>query len=157
MFFKYIIKILIITLLMSCSGKVEQKLQKEFKSPESLYVTGILKFDEQKFNEADNFSIKGKWGLEHKIKSFNSKGSITDILYDLTSTQNVSYTSEFREFYFSIIKMSSELRIGKQIHAWGSVDANSPFDFLNPIDYYYLFTDSDETKIGKFSLLLDLY
>ncbi len=114
-------------------------------------------FSISKFNEGDNFSIKGKWGLEHKIKSFNSKGSITDILYDLTSTQNVSYTSEFREFYFSIIKMSSELRIGKQIHAWGSVDANSPFDFLNPIDYYYLFTDSDETKIGKFSLLLDLY
>lgn len=109
------------------------------------------------FNKKDNFSIKGKWGLEHKIKSFNSKGSLPDMLYDLTSTQNVTYTSEFRELYISIMTASSELRIGKQIHAWGSVDAASPLDILNPIDYYYLFTDTDETKIGRFSFSLETY
>ena len=28
---------------------------------------------------------------------------------------------------------------------------------LNPIDYYYLFTDIDETKIGRESIVLDYY
>jgi len=119
----------------------------------------LLSFDFaiSEINKRDNFSIKGKWGVEHKIKSFNSKGSLPDMLYDLTSTQNVTYKSEFRELYISIMNTSSELRIGKQIHAWGSVDANSPFDFLNPVDYYYLFTDTDETKIGRFSFSLETY
>jgi len=114
-------------------------------------------FSISEFNEADNFSIKGKWGIEHKIQSFDSKSSLSTMLYDLLSTQNVDYSTEFRELYFAAYGDNRELRIGKQIHAWGAVDANSPLDFLNPIDYYYLFTDSDETKIGKFSILLDLY
>ena len=114
-------------------------------------------FSISQLNENNNFSIKGKWGIEHQIKSFDSKASLSNMLYDLTSTQNVTYSSQFRELYISIVNSISELRVGKQLHSWGAVDANSPIDVLNPIDYYYLFTDSDETKIGRFSFLFDLY
>ena len=107
--------------------------------------------------ENDNFSIKANWGIEHKINNFNSKNSLPSMIYDLISIQNVEYSSEFRELYFIFENSVSEMRFGKQLHTWGAADANSPLDFLNPTDYYYLFTDSDETKIGKLSFLFDLY
>ena len=105
----------------------------------------------------NNFSIQANWGVEHKINNLDSKNSLPKMLYDLISIQNVEYSTGFRELYITVENSISELRIGKQLHSWGFVDANSPLDFLNPIDYYYLFTDSDETKIGKLSFLFDLY
>ena len=113
-------------------------------------------FSISEFNELDNFSIKGKWGIEHQLKSFN-KTKLPNMLFNLIDPENVNYSTEFRDLYLSIINSEEELRIGKQIHAWGAVDANSPFDFLNPIDYYYLFTDIDETKIGKLSMVYEIY
>ena len=76
---------------------------------------------------------------------------------DLISNNNVDYKTEFRELYLSFFPSFGELKFGKQLHSWGSVDINSPLDILNPTDYYYLFTDSDETKIGRESIVLDLY
>ena len=108
-------------------------------------------------DQDDSFLINAKWGIEHKIKSFNSHASFPSMLYDLTSSKNVEYSSKFRELYISIFGPNSELKFGKQIHSWGAVDANSPLDFLNPTDYYYLFTDIDETKIGRLSLIFDFY
>ena len=104
-----------------------------------------------------DFNIKAKWGLEHKIKSFNAGQPFSDLVSDLISTNNVGYTSDFREFYFSYFPSFGELKIGKQIHAWGATDISSPIDVLNSIDYYYLFTDTDETKIGRKSLQIDFY
>ena len=113
-------------------------------------------FSISELNQKDNFSIKGKWGIEHKIKSFN-KATLPKMLYDLVSFENVDYSVEFRELYFSIVNSEEELRIGKQIHTWGAVDANSPLDFLNAIDYYYLFTDTDESKLGNLSIVYEIY
>ena len=115
----------------------------------------LLSYD---FNmEYNNFSIKGKWGIEHKIKSFNAGQSINNLMYDLISTQNVDYKMDFREYYLSYFPFFGEVKLGKQIHAWGATDIGSPIDILNPIDYYYLFTDADETKIGRESLAIDFY
>jgi len=113
-------------------------------------------FSISELNQKDNFSIKGKWGIEHKIKSFD-KATLPKMLYDLVSFENVDYSVEFRELYFSIVNSEEELRIGKQIHTWGAVDANSPLDFLNAIDYYYLFTDTDESKLGNLSIVYEIY
>jgi len=104
-----------------------------------------------------NFSINTKWGIEHKIKSFNTNQPFSDLAYDLISPDNVDYTSDFREFYLSYFPSFGEIKMGKQIHAWGATDVSSPIDVLNPIDYYYLFTDADETKIGRNSLVMNLY
>ena len=88
-----------------------------------------------------NFSFKTKFGVQHKIKSFNSSLPLSDIMYDLVSTNNVDYTFDFREYYLTYFPSFGEIKLGKQIHAWGAVDGNSPIDVLNPTDYYYLFTD----------------
>ena len=104
-----------------------------------------------------NFSINAKWGLEHKIKSFNTRQPFPDLAYDLVSPDNVDYKSDFREFYLSYFPPFGEIKLGKQIHAWGATDVSSPIDILNSIDYYYLFTDTDETKIGRNSLVMNLY
>ena len=104
-----------------------------------------------------NFSINAKWGLEHKIKSFNTRQPFSDLAYDLVSPDNVDYKSDFREFYLSYFPPFGEIKLGKQIHAWGATDVSSPIDILNSIDYYYLFTDTDETKIGRNSLVMNLY
>ena len=95
-----------------------------------------------------NFSFNTKMGLEHKLK--------TDQWWDLSGT-NVDYRLDFREYYITYFPSFGEISIGKKIHAWGAVDASSPLDVLNPIDYYYLFTDTDETKIGRESITLDLF
>jgi len=104
-----------------------------------------------------NFSINAKWGLEHKIKSFNTGQPFSDLAYDLVSTDNVDYKGDFREYYLSYFPSFGEIKLGKQIHAWGATDVSSPIDVLNPIDYYYLFTDTDETKIGRESVTLDVF
>ena len=104
-----------------------------------------------------DFRVNAKWGLEHKIKSFNTSQPFSDFAYDLISPDNVDYTSAFRELYFSYFPFFGEIKIGKQIHAWGATDISSPIDVLNPIDYYYLFTDTDETKLGRNSLVMNLY
>ncbi len=114
-------------------------------------------FSISELNQYDSFVIHAKWGVEHKIKSFNSHASFPSMLYDLTSSKNVDYSSKFRELYISIFGPNYEIKLGKQIHSWGTVDVNSPLDFLNPTDYYYLFTDIDETKIGRISLMFDFY
>ena len=49
------------------------------------------------------------------------------------------------------------MKIGKQIHAWGSVDGNNPTDNLNPYDYYYLFKVGEGRKIGVFSFSTKIY
>ena len=108
------------------------------------------------YNYGD-FSFNANWGLEHKIKTLDSAQPINSLIYDLISKTNVDYKSQFREAYFSFYPSFGEIKYGKQIHSWGAVDVGSPIDVLNSIDYYYLFTDSDETKIGKESLLIDLF
>ena len=105
----------------------------------------------------NDFSIHTKWGIEHKIQSFNAGQPLSDLVYDLTSFNNVDYKAQFREYYISFFPSFGEIKFGKQIHSWGATDVSSPIDILNPIDYYYLFTDTDETKIGRNSLLVDLY
>ena len=115
----------------------------------------LLSYD---FNiDYKQFGISSKFGIEHKIQNFDSNAPLSNIMYNLISNNNVDYKTEFRELYLSFFPSFGELKFGKQLHSWGSVDINSPLDILNPTDYYYLFTDSDETKIGRESIVLDLY
>ena len=60
-----------------------------------------------------NFSFKTKWGLEHKVKSFDVNQPFHNLMYDLISPDNVDYTSVFREFYLSYFPSFGEIKIGK--------------------------------------------
>ena len=78
---------------------------------------------------SDNFNIFGNIGIEYRNRGdtdFMTDSNLEDFLLDI------------RELYMSMYIGDGEVRIGKQIHSWGSVDENSPIDNLNAYDYYYL-------------------
>ena len=58
---------------------------------------------------------------------------------------------QLREAYLMWYPNWGEVKVGKQIHAWGAVDGNNPTDNLNPYDYYYMFLPGAERKVGSIS------
>ena len=106
----------------------------------------IAKFTIQK--EQDNFSIYSNLAMEYRIPSDSH-------FLDNTSPQDFSW--ELLELYLTWQLKNTEIRIGKQIHSWGSTDGNSPVDNLNANDYYYLFESGAEQKIGAFSTAVDYF
>ncbi|HIB60801.1 MAG TPA: hypothetical protein EYO52_03995 [Candidatus Marinimicrobia bacterium] len=58
---------------------------------------------------------------------------------------------DYREAYLIWYPSWGEVKVGKQIHAWGAVDGNNPTDNLNPYDYYYMFLAGADRKIGTLS------
>ena len=58
---------------------------------------------------------------------------------------------QLREAYITWYPNWGEVKVGKQIHAWGAVDGNNPTDNLNPYDYYYMFLPGAERKVGTVS------
>ncbi len=57
--------------------------------------------------------------------------------------------AELREAYLVWYPPFGEVSVGKQIFAWGMADANNPTDNLSAYDYYYLFDNGTERKIGS--------
>ena len=97
---------------------------------------------------SDNFNILGNVGIEYRNRrdtDFMTDSNLEDFLIDI------------RALYMSMYIGSAEIRIGKQIHSWGSVDENSPIDNLNAYDYYYLLLGGAEKKLGAYSLAYDNY
>ena len=64
---------------------------------------------------------------------------------------------DLREVYLAYYPDWGEVKIGKQIHAWGAADGNNPTDNLNPYDYYHLFQPGAGQKIGTMSMATKLY
>ena len=67
------------------------------------------------------------------------------------------YDLQIREAYLSWFPAFGEVKVGKQIIAWGAADWNNPTDNLSAYDYYYLFMPGAERKIGSLSAAVDLY
>ena len=64
---------------------------------------------------------------------------------------------DYREAYLIWYPSWGEVKVGKQIHAWGAVDGNNPTDNLNPYDYYYMFLAGADRKIGTLSASVKYY
>ena len=64
---------------------------------------------------------------------------------------------KLREAYATWFPSWGEVKFGKQIHAWGVADGNNPTDNLNPYDYYYMFLQGADRKIGSVSASLISY
>jgi hypothetical protein len=71
--------------------------------------------------------------------------------------KNQSPTFQLREAYATWFPSWGEIKFGKQIHAWGVADGNNPTDNLNPYDYYYMFLQGADRKIGSLSLSVISY
>ena len=64
---------------------------------------------------------------------------------------------DLREVYLAYYPDWGEVKIGKQIHAWGAADGNNPTDNLNPYDYYHFFQPGAGRKISTMSMATKLY
>ena len=99
-------------------------------------------------HQHENMEIFGNLAMEYSPQNhthFLSNSNPQDFLWDL------------RELYMAWYTDFGEIRLGKQIHTWGSVDENSPIDVVNAFDYYYLFFQGADRKLGSYSAALDLY
>ena len=101
--------------------------------------------------------------IQHQKTEFEI---ISNIAVEYLPKKNTHYLStsnpqdfllDLREFYLAWYSDFGELRLGKQIHTWGSVDENSPIDIVNAYDYYYLFFNGKYRKLGSFSASIDFY
>jgi len=62
-----------------------------------------------------------------------------------------------REAYLAYYPDWGEVKFGKQIHAWGVVDGNNPTDNLNAYDYYFMFLQGTDRKVGSLSAAMTVY
>ncbi|MEE9162908.1 MAG: DUF1302 family protein [Candidatus Neomarinimicrobiota bacterium] len=66
-------------------------------------------------------------------------------------------TLDLREAYTEVATNLGDLRVGKQIIAWGAADGNNPTDNVSPYDFYYLFLPGTERKLGNLAASANLY
>ena len=67
------------------------------------------------------------------------------------------YDADIREAYVVWYPDWGEVKLGKQIHAWGAADGNNPTDNLNPYDYYYMFLPGTDRKVATTSASVKFY
>jgi hypothetical protein len=64
---------------------------------------------------------------------------------------------ELREAYLDVSLSSLDLRVGKQIIAWGQADRINPTDNLTPRNFTRLFTEDDDQRLGTVALKATYY
>jgi len=92
-------------------------------------------------------------GVGYSLGDFEIKTN-SAIEYRWSNNEN---EFQLREAYLMWYPSWGEVKIGKQIHAWGAVDGNNPTDNLNPYDYYYMFLPGAERKVGTISVSVKYY
>ncbi len=95
-----------------------------------------------------DFSINSTFAMEYKIRDDKS-------YFDSSNPQE--FTFDLRELYVSWYTSFGEIKVGKQIHSWSSVDDNSPIDNINAYDYYYIFNLGTDRKLASMGLTMDYY
>ena len=110
----------------------------------------------------NRISDKSDINLPYRAMSLNlgyTLGAIDINTVSAIEYRNNTSKSSFnlREAYLAYYPDWGEIKLGKQIHAWGAADGNNPTDNLNPYDYYYLFKIGEGRKIGVMSLSSKIY
>ena len=99
-------------------------------------------------HQHENFSILSTVALEYQLRND---------AYFLTDTNPQEFFIDLREFYAAYYGPFYEIRMGKQIHSWGSADENSPLDNAGAYDYYYIFMLGTERKMATLSVTADFF
>ena len=110
-----------------------------------------------------NISDKDRMDLPFRFVQLRSGYTMGD--YDILVNsalehrwgENQSPNIQLREAYLTWFPSWGEVKIGKQIPAWGVADGNNPTDNLNPYDYYYMFLQGADRKIGSVSASIISY
>ena len=110
-----------------------------------------------------NISDKDRMDLPFRFVQLRSGYTIGDFDILVNSAlehrwgENQNPNIQLREAYLTWFPSWGEVKIGKQIHAWGVADGNNPTDNLNPYDYYYMFLQGADRKIGSVSASIISY
>ena len=107
-------------------------------------------------------SNKTQIDLPYRIMSVNLGYTLGNLDFKIVSAlehrNNPSeWEYDIREAYFAYYPDWGEVKVGKQIHAWGAADGNNPTDNINAYDYYYLFNSGAGKKVGSFSFSAKIY
>ena len=135
-----------------------------------LIILLVISFSNAQINYSGEVAIKymnrtsdkSEINLPYRMISFNLGYTLGAI--DINTVSGIEYRNKpaessyiLREAYLAYYPEWGEVKLGKQIHAWGSVDGNNPTDNLNSYDYYYLFKIGEGRKIGVFSFSTKFY
>ncbi|MEJ2692182.1 MAG: hypothetical protein P8166_03765 [Candidatus Thiodiazotropha sp.] len=91
--------------------------------------------------------------LEARIENSRLFGSVEFRADESDSSRDRSYVNEA---YVDFTLMDMDIRIGKQIIAWGKADAYNPTDNVVPVDFSDLI-DTDDEEIGVVILRVNYY
>ena len=110
----------------------------------------------------NRLSVNSQISLPFRIAELEVGFSKGDIDFKTSSAVEFRWTGgdpklDFREVYLIWYPSWGEVKLGKQIHAWGAVDGNNPTDNLNPYDFYYMFLPGADRKIGTLSAAAKYY
>ena len=100
--------------------------------------------------QSKNFEFNSNLAMEFRLKNDPS-------MVDSELNLNADLSWIIRELFLTWYIPLGEIRVGKQINTWGLVDENSPLDVVNAFDYYYLFFQGTERKIGSNSIAMEFY
>ena len=143
------IKLLIIVLYFSTIAGIEFS-----------YSGNVLFGTINRVNDGSLIKVPFRFTQINPILNMDYFDIVTKFAFEINLKDDFSNTEYFldtRELYINFYPPFGDIRIGKQIHSWGSLTNNNPTDNLNPINYYYIFSRGTERKEGVFSLAIDSY
>jgi len=117
-----------------------------------------------KFNPSSLYRLKDQSHISLPFRLGELKLGLTQGNFDFFLNSDLEYrwrgaekSAQIREAYLIWYPDWGEVKLGKQIHAWGAADGNNPTDNLNADDYYYLFLPGADRKIGSLSASAKIY
>ncbi len=119
-------------------------------------VRGAYFSSSRQLDEVDQIGSSALW-LKGKAK-FTSNASLTAegwLQYDSESSVG-RRQSRVREAYLDLAAGKLDLRIGRQIIAWGRADKLNPTDNLTPRDYTLQMVDDEEQRLPGSAILVRL-
>ena len=108
-------------------------------------------------SDQDQMNLPFRFGLLRMGYTMGDFDLLVNSALELRWGDNQSSNFKLREAYGTWFTSWGEIKFGKQIHAWGVADGNNPTDNLNPYDYYYMFLQGADRKIGSLSLSVSSY
>lgn len=99
--------------------------------------------------------------LTAQVKALPSLNDTIDGKLEARLTENTSgvggVTTRLLESYANVHFAKADLRLGRQVIAWGRADGINPTDNLTPRDYTVLLPFDDDQRFGTTALLLNTY
>ncbi len=103
-----------------------------------------------------NWGTQSAFG-EAMLKLNAKKGNLGEAFTEFRIRNGLEYETDFtavdlREAYVSLYPGKFDIRLGKQIIAWGKADGMNPTNNITPQDIFIRSPDNDDTREGNFLL-----